>query len=67
MELKLVSTEDIEETNEVDLTFEMDDELKDLLIDRFGEDKYEEEFAKLIKEILYDFVDSHKENKQEKE
>ena len=65
MELKLVSTEDIEETNEVDLTFEMDDELKDLLIDRFGEDKYEEEFARLIKEILYEMVDSYKEQEKE--
>lgn len=65
MELKLVSTEDIEETNEVNLTFEMDDELKDLLIDRFGEDKYEEEFAKLIKEILYEMVDLYKDQEKE--
>lgn len=65
MELKLVSTEDIEETNEVNLTFEMDDELKDLLIDRFGEDKYEEEFIKLIKEILYEMVDLYKDQEKE--
>ena len=65
MELKLVSTEDIEETNEVNLTFEMDDELKDLLIDRFGEDKYEEEFTKLIKEILYEMVDLYKDQEKE--
>ena len=65
MELKLVSTEDIEETNEVNLTFEMDDELRDLLIDRFGEDKYEEEFIKLIKEILYEMVDLYKDQEKE--
>ena len=65
MELKLVSTEDIKETNEVNLTFEMDEELKDLLIDRFGEDKYEEEFTKLIKEILYEMVDLYKDQEKE--
>ena len=65
MELKLVSTEDIEETNEVNLTFEMDDELKNLLIHRYGEDKYEEEFIKLIKEILYGMVDVYKDQEKE--
>ena len=29
------------------------------------EDKYEEEFARLIKEILYEMVDSYKEQEKE--